>query len=344
MAARPPEPAPWWGEGLRFRCTACGECCTGAPGHVWTTPEEIAAMARHLGLSARAFEDRYVRRLGRRLSLRERPNGDCVMLEAGRCRVYPVKPVPCSTFPFWEGSLSSPESWKETGLRCEGVDQGDLYDDAEIARLLAGDPRPLLVKHARPPEREVVRRGAATGGPGAPSPSGSTPASAPPAAAGPPGSGDEEARGARAPEPRWAAALSDLEALYVRLSAELPSWGFTCSASGACCDFDRYGHRLYASTLEAEWFFRRTATRANSDARACPAWGPDRLCRSREGRMLGCRVYFCPPYPRGAPEDLYARYHEEIRALHDRHGIPYAYRDIVEWGAERLPAPPPPPQ
>jgi Fe-S-cluster containining protein len=253
------------------------------------------------------------------------------MLEGGRCRVYPVKPVPCSTFPFWEGALASPEAWQETGARCEGVDQGDLYDDEEITRLLAGDPRPLLEKHARPPEQEVVRRApppAAEAGP--------PPADAP----------DPEPSDAEVPAARWEAAFADLEALYARLAAELPSWGFSCSASGACCDFDRHGHRLYASTIEWEWFERRTPRRANEDARACPAWGPDRLCRSREGRMLGCRVYFCPPYPRGTPEDLYAPYHEEIRALHDRHGIPYAYRDVVEWAALRMPpgAPAPAPR
>src|SRR5437762_2532036 len=40
---------PWYRDGLRFRCTRCGHCCTGAPGYVWVTPEELQALADFLG-------------------------------------------------------------------------------------------------------------------------------------------------------------------------------------------------------------------------------------------------------------------------------------------------------
>ena len=54
--------------------------------------------------------------------------------------------------------------------------------------------------------------------------------------------------------------------------------------------------------------------------------------------MLGCRTYFCGPYPKGVPEDLHRGYDARIKALHERYGIPYAYRDIVDWAGERRPA------
>ena len=78
--------------------------------------------------------------------------------------------------------------------------------------------------------------------------------------------------------------------------------------------------------------------RANEDERHCPAWGADRLCHARAGRMLGCRTYFCGPYPVGLPDEVYERFFPRIKALHDRFGIPYRYRDIVDWAAERRPA------
>ena len=28
-------PDTWYHLGLRFQCTGCGDCCTGAPGYVW---------------------------------------------------------------------------------------------------------------------------------------------------------------------------------------------------------------------------------------------------------------------------------------------------------------------
>ncbi len=301
--AGPSRDAPWYAEGLRFRCTACGECCTGAPGYVWVEPEEIGPLARAKGLTVKAFKRRHLRRVKRRWSLLERENGDCEMLGPDRrCTVYQAKPVRCSTFPFWPDVVEKPSVWEETAERCEGIGQGDLYPPDEIERIAAGDPGPLLAKHRRPAEAD-------------------------------PGEGTSP------DDARWAAALDDLDRLYRELDAELPRYRFTCSASGRCCNFDAYGHRLYATTLEAERFFRRSSEeRANRDPRWCPAYGADRLCHAREGRMLGCRTYFCGPYPVGSPEDLYERYHRRLKAIHDRYGIPFAYRDIVAWAAERRPA------
>ena len=36
----------WYHEGLRFECTQCGKCCSGAPGFVWVDDGEVAAMAQ----------------------------------------------------------------------------------------------------------------------------------------------------------------------------------------------------------------------------------------------------------------------------------------------------------
>ena len=55
----------------------------------------------------------------------------------GRCRVYPVRPLQCATWPFWTENLK-PETWngpvRET---CPGIGQGRLYSRAEIERLAA---------------------------------------------------------------------------------------------------------------------------------------------------------------------------------------------------------------
>ncbi|MDA1196038.1 MAG: YkgJ family cysteine cluster protein, partial [Planctomycetota bacterium] len=300
------EPAPWYADGLRFRCTACGQCCTGEPGHVWVTKDDIKRMARARGLSAHTFSQRFVRRVGKRFSLKERDNGDCSMLTDGRCTVYAVKPERCSSFPFWEPVLTDRAEWEQTKGRCEGIDQGDLYSLEEIERIKQGDPAPLLKKHARPPETRVTSR---------------FNAEYPPPT-----------------EPDWEGAYRALELLYDEVTRDIPRHGFTCSASGNCCDFDAYGHRLYASTLEAAYFLR-DAPRVNADPKQCPAWGADRLCKARAGRMLGCRTYFCPPYPGATPEEVHEPYLGRIKALHDRFGIPYAYRDVRAWAAEPAPGP-----
>src|SRR5207249_9822970 len=69
---------PWYADGLRFRCTRCGNCCTGPPGVVWVNAEEIEAIAELRGETPQEVKGLYTRQVGTRRSLRERANGDCV--------------------------------------------------------------------------------------------------------------------------------------------------------------------------------------------------------------------------------------------------------------------------
>lgn len=125
---------PWFKNGLRFECTQCGNCCTGAPGYVWVNAEEIAALAKHLGLTIDDFERQYVRTIGSRKSLVEFANGDCVFFDGQtrKCNVYEVRPRQCRTWPFWDSNVSSPQAWKETCSVCPGSGHGKLYTVEEV--------------------------------------------------------------------------------------------------------------------------------------------------------------------------------------------------------------------
>jgi len=125
---------PWYREGLKFACTQCGDCCTGAPGYVWVTNDEIAALAALVGQEVEAFEDQYVRRVGARKSLKEFPGGDCVFFDSAsrRCAVYDARPRQCRTWPFWDSNLKSPEDWQHTCSVCPGSGKGKLYSLEEI--------------------------------------------------------------------------------------------------------------------------------------------------------------------------------------------------------------------
>lgn len=121
---------PWYSDGLRFHCTQCGDCCTGAPGYVWVNKEEIAAIAELVGEEElEKFEALYVRKIGIRKSLREYSNGDCVFFDkkTRRCQVYQARPRQCRTWPFWDSNLKSPEAWQETCEVCPGSGTGKLY-------------------------------------------------------------------------------------------------------------------------------------------------------------------------------------------------------------------------
>ncbi|MCO6458340.1 MAG: YkgJ family cysteine cluster protein [Pirellulaceae bacterium] len=126
---------PWYREGLRFQCTQCGDCCTGAPGYVWVNQEEIQRLAAAVGQAdVEQFEQTYVRKVGIRRSLREFPNGDCVFFDgqSRKCQVYDARPRQCRTWPFWDSNLRTPDAWRETCEVCPGSGQGQLYQLEQI--------------------------------------------------------------------------------------------------------------------------------------------------------------------------------------------------------------------
>jgi Fe-S-cluster containining protein len=126
---------PWYQDGLRFRCTRCGNCCTGEPGHVWVNAEELATIAEHRGEPVEEVVALYTYVGYRGRSLREKGNGDCVFYDrqAG-CTIYSVRPRQCRTWPFWESNVRSPAAWERTCKVCPGSGRGDLIPPEEITR------------------------------------------------------------------------------------------------------------------------------------------------------------------------------------------------------------------
>src|ERR1700693_4403782 len=128
---------PWYEEGLRFLCTRCGNCCTGAPGYVWVYDLEIAALAQFLGETVEQVVARCTRPVGGRRSLREKQNGDCIFYDRNEgCTVYPARPRQCRTWPFWESNVITPEAWQRTCEVCPGSGRGELISAEEITRRL----------------------------------------------------------------------------------------------------------------------------------------------------------------------------------------------------------------
>jgi uncharacterized protein len=130
---------PWYGDGLQFRCTQCGNCCTGGPGAVWVTDDDLRRIAEHTGKSLGEVRLFHTRLIGSRVSLQEYANGDCTFFDgaARRCTVYPVRPSQCRTWPFWAGNIESSEAWAKTQSVCPGAGRGDFVPADEIRRRVA---------------------------------------------------------------------------------------------------------------------------------------------------------------------------------------------------------------
>lgn len=139
----------WFAEkGLRFTCTRCGACCTGAAGFTWISEPELALLATYLDLDPDTCRRRYTRSVhfpdGRVvLSLNERGNGDCVFFRAGTgCTVYDQRPRQCRTWPFWKRVVATPLAWSQAALDCPGMDQGRVIPAEEIRANAAHDGLP----------------------------------------------------------------------------------------------------------------------------------------------------------------------------------------------------------
>ncbi|MGD9690353.1 MAG: YkgJ family cysteine cluster protein [Phycisphaerales bacterium] len=133
--------APEGGDGLRFSCTMCGNCCTGVPGYVLIDDAETAALARRVRLSVTDFLDRFTHVLEEGRSLTERKTSfgfDCVFLDResipGKavCGVYEDRPKQCRTWPFWPSNLSSRRAWLEAKRKCPGIDHGPVTPLTQI--------------------------------------------------------------------------------------------------------------------------------------------------------------------------------------------------------------------
>ncbi len=124
----------WFEDGLHFECGRCGHCCQGE-GYVWVGKRRIEAIARFLGLDPEAFGRRYLRRVGGRLSLVEKADGDCVFWDREQgCTIYEARPEQCRSFPFWPEHLASPESWRQAARSCGGIGCGRRWTVEEIRR------------------------------------------------------------------------------------------------------------------------------------------------------------------------------------------------------------------
>lgn len=142
----------WFADGLDFQCTSCGNCCTGGPGFIWISDDEIKRLAAYLKTSTSVVQQRYCRKVDGRISLKEKtPNSrgeyDCIFLKETPamlaadgtvihstriCEIYPVRPLQCRTWPFWEGNLASRLAWDAAAQRCPGMNRGRKWPLRQI--------------------------------------------------------------------------------------------------------------------------------------------------------------------------------------------------------------------
>ncbi len=112
---------------LRFECNQCGACCCGGKDYyIAVTTVDMQNICQHLNIGMNWLKRRYVEHLDDQLSsIRIADSGRCVFLGKDmRCRIYPVRPVQCRTYPWWPELLASKKAWNDEAHRCEGMNVG----------------------------------------------------------------------------------------------------------------------------------------------------------------------------------------------------------------------------
>ena len=113
---------------MRFECqSGCTRCCE-QQGFVYLTEGDITRLAAFLGMSAAAFERRYVYRTKNLRRLRVPRHAQCSFLNTGGCSVHAAKPLQCRTFPFWPELVDDKREWLKTARWCPGIGKGPLVN------------------------------------------------------------------------------------------------------------------------------------------------------------------------------------------------------------------------
>ena len=143
--------------------------------------------------------------------------------------------------------------------------------------------------------------------------------------------------------------IAAVQQIYTDLQIAIDTRRPLCSASGECCRFDAYGHRLYVTTLELATFVAQlpppakpktsSLTPSTSSGLAlhpsslphndCPYLVAGR-CSVHLIRPFGCRIFFCDPTATQWQNDLYEATLQRLKDEHERLAVPYRY---VEWRA-----------
>ncbi len=126
--------------GLRFTCTQCSACCRFDSGYVFVSASDRERIAAELKITETEFIERYCINVygpnGRRISLGEHSNKDCIMWRDGGCSIYNERPMQCRSYPFWPQILEARSAWVDAARSCPGVNVGRIHTETEIEQWL----------------------------------------------------------------------------------------------------------------------------------------------------------------------------------------------------------------
>ena len=103
-----------------------------------------------------------------------------------------------------------------------------------------------------------------------------------------------------------------------------------CGMCGECCDFEKYGHRLYVSTPEMIYFRDNTEGVIKRMAGGRCPYNVGGKCSVYEQRFAGCRLFGCK-----GDSEAQSRLSEEcldkFKGICVEFGVPYCYKELSSF-------------
>ena len=112
-----------------FQCCMCGECCYGEGG-IFVEKDEIRKIAHYLGITQKALLSRFCEEKYGRISVKTGPDKFCIFFDKiTHCLIHPVKPKPCSLWPFYPAIVSDRENWEMAKDACPGINKDCTFEE-----------------------------------------------------------------------------------------------------------------------------------------------------------------------------------------------------------------------
>lgn len=122
---------------IRFECQRCARCC-GDTSHrgrnILLREEELKRISEATGRRPLSFASRVSSVNSYPYRMKKR-NGKCIFLDGKACKIYKIKPIICSFYPFSLRKTSEGYIF-EVSKECPGIGLGDHLDQEYFGEML----------------------------------------------------------------------------------------------------------------------------------------------------------------------------------------------------------------
>ena len=120
--------------------------------------------------------------------------------------------------------------------------------------------------------------------------------------------------------------FESVEEVYRWIDAEVENTG-DCKACGDCCDFEKFGHRLFVTGVELAYFAEKMKHDLRKmDTTVCP-YRIEGKCSVYPYRFAGCRIFACGRNA-AAESSLSEQSLQKLKQIGEEFQIPYHYTDL----------------